>query len=150
MNITTTPPIVLDPRAGELLADLRPRRGVGADHHPPVEPAQVSRSLLGRDRFLMAAVKEELAAASGRAMAAYWRCGRWSMILAVLAMAKPFLESVGGGALLAGRRTHRVIVPRRSLSMGYDAGRRLPVRSRQGVAANLSKTRTGATRSAWS
>ncbi len=44
------------------------------------------------------------------------------VILAVTAMAKPFLESVGGSPLLAGHRTHRVIVLDGSLSMGYDSG----------------------------
>jgi Aerotolerance regulator N-terminal/von Willebrand factor type A domain/CARDB len=42
------------------------------------------------------------------------------VLLVVLAMAKPFLESFG--AVIAGRRTHRVIVLDDSLSMAYTAG----------------------------
>jgi hypothetical protein len=42
------------------------------------------------------------------------------VLLVVTAMAKPFLETFG--AVIAGRRTHRVIVIDASLSMGYKAG----------------------------
>jgi len=41
------------------------------------------------------------------------------VLLVVSAMAKPFLESFG--AVIAGRRTHRVIVLDASLSMGYTS-----------------------------
>src|SRR5256886_3494526 len=41
------------------------------------------------------------------------------IILLVLAMAKPFLESLGALPVLAGRRTHRVLVLDGSLSMAY-------------------------------
>jgi hypothetical protein len=41
------------------------------------------------------------------------------VILLVLAMAKPFLESLGAIPVLAGQRTHRVIVLDGSLSMAY-------------------------------
>ncbi len=42
------------------------------------------------------------------------------VILVVTAMAKPFLETFG--AVIAGRRTHRVLVLDDSLSMGYTSG----------------------------
>ena len=42
------------------------------------------------------------------------------VILVVMAMAKPFLETFG--AVIAGRRTHRVLVLDDSLSMGYTSG----------------------------
>ena len=41
------------------------------------------------------------------------------ILLVVSAMAKPFLESLG--AVIAGRRVHRVLVLDASLSMGYTA-----------------------------
>ncbi|MBX6311724.1 MAG: VWA domain-containing protein [Isosphaeraceae bacterium] len=41
------------------------------------------------------------------------------IILVVCAMAKPFLESIGALPVLAGQRTHRVLVLDGSLSMGY-------------------------------
>ncbi|WP_435016663.1 BatA domain-containing protein [Tundrisphaera sp. TA3] len=44
------------------------------------------------------------------------------VLLAVLAMAKPFLESLGALPLLPGQRTHRVLVLDGSLSMDYTAG----------------------------
>lgn len=44
------------------------------------------------------------------------------ILLAVLAMAKPFLESMGALPLLPGQRTHRVLVLDGSLSMAYSAG----------------------------
>jgi Aerotolerance regulator N-terminal/von Willebrand factor type A domain len=42
------------------------------------------------------------------------------VILVVMAMAKPFLETFG--AVISGRRTHRVLVLDDSLSMGYTSG----------------------------
>ena len=42
------------------------------------------------------------------------------IMLVVAAMAKPFLESLGN--VIAGRRTHRVLVLDGSLSMGYTSG----------------------------
>ena len=53
------------------------------------------------------------------------------ILLVVAAMAKPFLEAFG--AVIAGRRTHRVLVLDGSLSMGYTVGRREPVRPGQGA-----------------
>jgi hypothetical protein len=41
------------------------------------------------------------------------------VLLVVLAMAKPFLESLGAIPVLAGQRTHRVVVLDGSLSMAY-------------------------------
>jgi Aerotolerance regulator N-terminal/von Willebrand factor type A domain/CARDB len=41
------------------------------------------------------------------------------VVLVVLAMAKPFLESLGAIPVLAGQRTHRVVVLDGSLSMAY-------------------------------
>jgi len=61
------------------------------------------------------------------------------VILAVTAMAKPFLEGVGGGPLLAGRRTHRVLVLDGSLSMGYDPGDGTRFDRAKALAAQLVK-----------
>ena len=72
-------------------------------------------------RFLIAAVRKN----SRRIRVEQWillAVRTMVIILAVTAMAKPFLESVGGGPLMAGRRTHRVLVLDGSLSMGDDAG----------------------------
>ena len=63
------------------------------------------------------------------------------VLLVVTAMAKPFLETFG--AVIAGRRTHRVIVLDASLSMGYTSGessrfdqaKALAVATCQGLAA---------------
>ena len=52
------------------------------------------------------------------------------ILLVVSAMAKPFLESFG--AVIAGQRTHKVIVIDGSLSMGYRSGRIEPLRAGQG------------------
>ena len=69
------------------------------------------------------------------------------VMLVVAAMAKPFLESFGN--VIAGRRTHRVLILDGSLSMGYtsadksrfdlarDVATRLVKDSRQGDAVSL-------------
>src|SRR5262249_50457730 len=44
------------------------------------------------------------------------------IVLVVTAMAKPFLESLGAVPVIAGRRTHRVLVLDGSLSMAYADG----------------------------
>ncbi|GAC1463385.1 MAG: hypothetical protein NVSMB9_00830 [Isosphaeraceae bacterium] len=69
-------------------------------------------------RFLMAAVKknsrririEQLLLLAVRTLV---------ILLMVMAMAKPFLDSLGAVPIIAGRRTHRVLVLDGSLSMGY-------------------------------
>ena len=72
-------------------------------------------------RFLMAAVRKN----SKRIRVEQWlllAVRTMVILLAVTAMAKPFLESLGALPVIAGLRTHRVIVLDGSLSMGYDAG----------------------------
>lgn len=72
-------------------------------------------------RFLLAAVKKN---------ARRIRIEQWILlavrtlvvVLAVLAMAKPFLESLGAVPVIAGRRTHRLIVLDGSMSMGHASG----------------------------
>ena len=69
-------------------------------------------------RFLLAAVRKN----SRRIQIEQWlllAVRTLVIILLVTAMAKPFLESLGGIAAVAGRRTHRVLVLDGSLSMGY-------------------------------
>src|SRR4051812_9048784 len=69
-------------------------------------------------RFLMAAVRKN----SRRIRIEQWLllAVRTLIILAVVtAMAKPFLESLGALPVIAGRRTHRVLVLDGSLSMAY-------------------------------
>ena len=60
-------------------------------------------------RFLLAAVRKN----SRKIRVEQWlllAVRTMVIILAVTAMAKPFFEGLGGSPLLAGRRTHRVVV----------------------------------------
>jgi hypothetical protein len=59
------------------------------------------------------------------------------VILVACAMAKPFLESFG--AVIAGSRTHRVLVLDSSLSMGYTAGEASRFDQAKALAAQLVK-----------
>ena len=59
------------------------------------------------------------------------------VLLVVTAMAKPFLETFG--ALIAGRRTHRVLVLDSSLSMGYTSGESSRFDQAKVLAAQLVK-----------
>jgi hypothetical protein len=59
------------------------------------------------------------------------------VILVVMAMAKPFLETFG--AMIAGLRTHRVLVLDDSLSMGYTSGELSRFEQAKAVAAQLVK-----------
>jgi Aerotolerance regulator N-terminal/von Willebrand factor type A domain len=59
------------------------------------------------------------------------------VILVVLAMAKPFLETFG--AVISGRRTHRVLVLDDSLSMGYTSGEASRFEQAKELAAQLVK-----------
>src|SRR4051812_13175809 len=72
-------------------------------------------------RFLMAAIRKN----SRRIRVEQWillAVRTLLILLVVLAMAKPFLESLGALPVLAGRRTHRVLVLDGSLSMAYRTG----------------------------
>jgi hypothetical protein len=85
-------------------------------------------------RFLLAAIKK-----NRRRL----RIEQWLLLairtlvvlLVVAAMAKPFLESFG--AVIAGRRTHRVIVLDASLSMAYTAGESSRFDEARALAAQL-------------
>jgi hypothetical protein len=69
-------------------------------------------------RFLLAAIKKN----QRRIRIEQWlllAVRTLIILLVVMAMAKPFLESMG--AIIAGRRVHRVLVLDASLSMGYTA-----------------------------
>lgn len=89
-------------------------------------------------RFLLAAVKKN---------ARRIRVEQWLLlavrtlvvVLAVLAMAKPFLESLGAVPVFAGRRTHRVIVLDGSLSMGFASGDDTRFGRARALAARLVK-----------
>ena len=59
------------------------------------------------------------------------------VILVVTAMAKPFLETFG--AVIAGRRTHRVLVLDNSLSMGYTSAETSRFDQAKSLAAQLVK-----------
>jgi hypothetical protein len=59
------------------------------------------------------------------------------VLLVVSAMAKPFLETFG--AVIAGRRTHRVLVLDSSLSMGYTSGESSRFEQAKVLAAQLVK-----------
>src|SRR6185437_8014953 len=69
-------------------------------------------------RFLLAAIRKN----SRRIRIEQWlllAVRTLLIILVVLAMAKPFLEGLGALPVLAGQRTHRVLVLDGSLSMAY-------------------------------
>ncbi len=59
------------------------------------------------------------------------------ILLVVAAMAKPFLETFG--AVITGRRTHRVLVIDASLSMGYNSGESSRFDQAKALAAQLVK-----------
>ncbi|MFI5459266.1 MAG: BatA domain-containing protein [Isosphaerales bacterium] len=63
------------------------------------------------------------------------------VLLVVTAMAKPFLETFG--AVIAGRRTHRVIVLDASLSMGYTSGESSRFDQAKAFASQLVKDSRG-------
>ena len=89
-------------------------------------------------RFLVAAVRKN----SRRVRIEQWilLAVRTLVILAVVsAMAKPFLESLGAVPVLAGRRTHRVVVLDGSLSMGYAADEGTRFDRAKALAAQLVK-----------
>ncbi len=65
------------------------------------------------------------------------------ILLVVTAMAKPFLESFG--AVIAGQRTHKVIVVDGSLSMGYRSGESSRFDQAKRVATQIVKDARGAT-----
>src|SRR5579872_6290512 len=70
-------------------------------------------------RFLLAAIRKN----SRRIRIEQWillAVRTLLIILVVSAMAKPFLESLGALPILAGRRTHHVLVLDGSLSMAYE------------------------------
>ncbi|MGE3818399.1 MAG: VWA domain-containing protein, partial [Isosphaeraceae bacterium] len=72
-------------------------------------------------RFLLAAVRKN----SRRVKVEQWlllAIRTLVVILVVTAMAKPFLESLGAVPVLAGQRTHHVLVLDGSLSMGFTEG----------------------------
>jgi hypothetical protein len=69
-------------------------------------------------RFLLAAIRKN----SRRIRIEQWillAVRTLLIVLVVLAMAKPYLESLGALPVIAGRRTHRVLVLDGSLSMAY-------------------------------
>jgi von Willebrand factor type A domain/Aerotolerance regulator N-terminal len=61
------------------------------------------------------------------------------IMMVVLAMAKPYLESLGALPVLAGRRTHRVLVLDGSLSMAYTSGDVTRFEQAKTLAAQLVK-----------
>lgn len=89
-------------------------------------------------RFLMAAVKKN----TRRIRIEQWlllAVRTLIILLVVSAMAKPFLESLGAMPIVAGRRTHRVLVIDGSLSMDYKAGEETRFEQAKALAAQLVK-----------
>src|SRR5436305_2834802 len=89
-------------------------------------------------RFLMAAIRKN----SRRIRIEQWlllAVRTLLIILVVLAMAKPYLESLGALPVLAGRRTHRVLVLDGSLSMAYATGDVTRFEQAKTLAAQLVK-----------
>jgi hypothetical protein len=87
-------------------------------------------------RFLLAAIRKN----SRRIRIEQWillAVRTLLIILVVLAMAKPFLESMG--VVMAGRRTHRVLVLDGSLSMAYAPGDVTRFEQAKTLAAQLVK-----------
>src|SRR4029079_497732 len=74
-------------------------------------------------RFLLAAIRKN----SRRIRIEQWillAVRTLVILLVVSAMAKPFLESLGALPIIAGQRTHHVLVLDGSLSMAYATGER--------------------------
>jgi hypothetical protein len=65
------------------------------------------------------------------------------VILVVMAMAKPFLESLGAMQLLPGQRTHRVIVLDGSLSMDYRTAEKSRFQQAKELATRLVRDTRG-------
>ena len=89
-------------------------------------------------RFLIAAIRKN----SRRIRIEQWillAVRTLLIVLVVLAMAKPFLESLGALPVLAGRRTHRVLVLDGSLSMASTAGEVTRFEEAKTLAAQLVK-----------
>jgi hypothetical protein len=89
-------------------------------------------------RFLLAAIRKN----SRRIRIEQWillAVRTLLIILVVLAMAKPYLESLGALPILAGRRTHRVLVLDGSLSMAYTTGDVTRFEQAKTLAAQLVK-----------
>ena len=89
-------------------------------------------------RFLMAAVKKN----SRRIKVEQWlllAIRTLIVIFIVSAMAKPFLESLGAIPVLAGQRTHRVLVIDGSMSMGYSEAEKTRFDQAKAVASRLVK-----------
>lgn len=87
-------------------------------------------------RFLLAAVRKN----QRRVRLEQWLllAVRTLLVIAVVtAMAKPFLESVGPVPLLAGQRTHRVLLLDGSLSMGYSPAGSTRFEQAKGLATQL-------------
>jgi hypothetical protein len=59
------------------------------------------------------------------------------IVMVALAMAKPYLESMGALPVLAGQRTHRVLVLDGSLSMAYNTGETTRFDQAKSLAAQL-------------
>ena len=109
---------------------------VGPDRDPSAQPAQVPRGALGGDAVPAGGDPQEPAADPDRAVAAL-AVRTLLVLLVVAAMAKPFLETFG--AVIAGRRTHRVLVLDASLSMGYTSGESSRFDQAKALAAQLVK-----------
>src|SRR5437660_7444492 len=89
-------------------------------------------------RFLLAAIRKN----SRRIRIEQWillAVRTLLILLVVLAMAKPYLESLGALPILAGRRTHRVLVLDGSLSMAYTTGDVTRFEQAKTLAAQLVK-----------
>lgn len=87
-------------------------------------------------RFLLAAVRKN----SRRVKIEQWlllAIRTLIIILVVTAMAKPFLEGLGAVPVLAGQRTHHVLVLDGSLSMGYSDGESTRFDQAKALAARL-------------
>src|SRR4051794_29107186 len=77
-------------------------------------------------RFLMAAIRKN----SRRIRIEQWillAVRTLLIVLVVLAMAKPYLESLGALPILAGQRTHRGLVLDGSLSLAQSSGEGTPL-----------------------
>ena len=89
-------------------------------------------------RFLLAAIRKN----SRRIRIEQWillAVRTLLILLVVLAMAKPYLESLGALPVIAGRRTHRVLVLDGSLSMAYTVADVTRFEQAKTLAAQLVK-----------
>ena len=116
---------------------LGPRGRVGADHHPPAQPPQVPRDAAGRRCGSCWRRSARTSGGSGSSSGCCWPSGRCSSSWS--SRRWPSRSWRASATVIAGRRTHRVLVLDGSLSMGYTTGDETRFDQAKALAAQLVK-----------